>query len=74
MQQQLAVGSLQRELARLVAEALLALFGSKLAPRRRAHVDSPLAELTREGHSLEELFARETAHDLGPTQESEASP
>jgi len=27
-------------------------------------VDSPLSDLTREGHSLEELFARETAQDL----------
>jgi ABC-2 type transport system ATP-binding protein len=31
----------------------------------RKTVDAPLDELTREGHSLEELFARETALDAG---------
>jgi ABC-2 type transport system ATP-binding protein len=30
----------------------------------RKTVDAPLADLTGQGHSLEELFARETAHDV----------
>ena len=38
----------------------------------RKTVDSPLSDLTREGHSLEELFARETAHDLTARQGREA--
>jgi ABC-2 type transport system ATP-binding protein len=35
----------------------------------RKAVDAPLAELTRDGQSLEQLFARETARDLSSTGE-----
>jgi ABC-2 type transport system ATP-binding protein len=35
----------------------------------RKAVDAPLAELTRDGQSLEQLFARETARDLGSNGE-----
>jgi ABC-2 type transport system ATP-binding protein len=38
----------------------------------RKTVDAPLEELTRDGRSLEELFARETARDAAETEESGA--
>ncbi|MDH3214279.1 MAG: ABC transporter ATP-binding protein [Myxococcales bacterium] len=38
----------------------------------RKTVDAPLAELTSQGHSLEELFARETAHDVVAEQRGAA--
>jgi ABC-2 type transport system ATP-binding protein len=40
----------------------------------RKTVDAPLAEVTGGGHSLEELFARETAHDLAAASPREAAP
>lgn len=40
----------------------------------RKAVDAPLAELTRDGKSLEEIFARETARDVAVAPEPAAEP
>jgi len=36
-------------------------------------VDAPLIELTRDGHTLEEIFARETARDVAAVAEGDAA-
>ena len=44
-----------------------------LIHRGRKVVDSPLAELTRGGQTLEEIFARETARDVAAAEEGDAA-